>query len=117
MNKYNFDVTIAFINVPHYKTTVGAINCYQATQQALKEHRIKTNCSASEMYDSRKSTAQIVNWSPIVSVNKPPRATWSHLGLYYKKGLRDFVYFYDEPTTQWIKSTKLWSDVMLGEMV
>ena len=55
--------------------------------------------------------------SKLNKLNKPTRATWIHLGLYYKKGVQDFVYFYDEPTTQWIKSTKLWSEVLLGEMV
>jgi len=65
MNKYKFNVVIAFLNMPHYKTVVNAINCYQAEQEALKKHRAETNCSASEMYDTSKSTAQIVNWAPV----------------------------------------------------
>ncbi len=65
MNKYKFNVVIAFLNIPHYKTTVNAINCYQAEQEALKEHRLASNCSVSEMYDTSKSTAQIVNWARV----------------------------------------------------
>ena len=67
MKKYKFNVVIAFLNIPHYKTKVAAINCYQAKQEALKEHRIKSNCSTSEMYDASKSTAQIVNWAPVTT--------------------------------------------------
>ena len=68
MNKYNFDVTIAFLNVPHYTTTVSAINCYQAQQQALKQHRVETDCSTSELYNSSKSTAQITSWVPVANI-------------------------------------------------
>jgi len=65
MKKFNFDVVISFVNLPEYKTTVPAINGYQATQQALKEHRIKTGCSTNEMYNSCNTTFQQVNWTPV----------------------------------------------------
>ena len=64
MDKYKFNVVIAFLEIPHYKTTVNAINCFQAKQEALKEHRLASNCSVNEMYDDSKSKAQIVNWAP-----------------------------------------------------
>ena len=65
MNKYNFDVVISFLNLPEYKATVPAINGYQATQQAIKNHRVETGCSMNELYDSQKSTFQQVNWVPV----------------------------------------------------
>ncbi len=65
MNKYNFEVVIAFLNVPFYKVTVAAINGYQATQQAIKEHRLENGCDTNEMYDSSKSTFQQLNWIPV----------------------------------------------------
>lgn len=36
MKKYKFEVEIAFVNRPNYKTVIAAINGYQATQAALK---------------------------------------------------------------------------------
>ena len=63
MNKYKFDVNIVFLNLPAYKTQATAINGFQAKQQALKEHRLLTGCSMSEMYDNEKSTFKQVDWA------------------------------------------------------
>jgi hypothetical protein len=65
MNNYKFEVVIAFLNKPFYKATVAAINGYQATQQAIRDHRLKTGCGTNEMYDSSKSTFQQINWIPV----------------------------------------------------
>lgn len=62
MNKYKFDVKISFLNLSEFRTQVVAINGYQATQQALKEHRLLTGCSMSEMYNNEKTTFQQVDW-------------------------------------------------------
>lgn len=50
-------------------------------------------------------------------LDKPMGAQFYHFGLYYKKGVQDFVYFYDEPTGQWVKSSKDWYEVSAGEVV
>lgn len=65
MNKYEFKVTIAFCNLPHYTTIVAAINGYQATQEALNEHRVKTGCGLNEMYDSGASKFQQLSWRKV----------------------------------------------------
>ncbi len=48
---------------------------------------------------------------------KPKYAHYLHDGLYYKKGVHDFIFFYDEPTSQWVRSSKQWFEVQQGVRV